>query len=141
MSGVTQGVMGISVDQGQKDELESVRHQLLLLLQRGKRTLPKFRDMPTDWRAQQVINPNDPDQLPFTPNGAWHFIEEQLEQGRPIEAIRLDVPPGKTGYVMLVPVGPNTPDIYIKLQLGSGQVIGRSFHYSTRSSTVAETTE
>jgi len=68
--------------------------------------------------------------LPFTPNGAWHFIEEKLEDECPIEEIELKVPPGSKGYVLLVSGGNNKPDIYIKLQLGSDRVIGRSFHYS-----------
>ena len=32
---------------------------------------------------------------------------------------------------MHVELGPALPKLYIKLQLGSGKVIGRSFHYST----------
>ncbi len=40
----------------------------------------------------------------------------------------LEQPEGKTGYVMKVLLG--TKMVYIKLELGSGKVIGRSFHYS-----------
>ena len=31
---------------------------------------------------------------------------------------------------MKIDLGRNVPRLYIKLQLGSGEVIGRSFHYS-----------
>ena len=34
---------------------------------------------------------------------------------------------------MHIRLGPNEPLLYVKLQLGSGKVIGRSFHYSDRS--------
>ncbi|BBD02447.1 hypothetical protein YGS_C2P0461 [Sphingobium sp. YG1] len=46
-----------------------------------------------------------------------------------METISLAKPAGKTGYVMIVE-GFGGEKIYIKLQLGSGQVIGRSFHIS-----------
>jgi len=66
--------------------------------------------------------------MPFTPAGAWQFIAECLEAGHRIEPMMLEQPEGKTGYVMKVLLG--TKMVYIKLELGSGKVIGRSFHYS-----------
>ena len=30
-------------------------------------------------------------------------------------------------------IEPDRPQLYVKLQLGSGKIIGRSFHYSDRS--------
>jgi hypothetical protein len=86
--------------------------------------------MPYDWRPEQVINPTDGQ--PFTRRGALHFIREQLETRCPIQPVTLDVPYGKTAYEMVFDIGENRPDLYVKLQLGSGFVIGRSFHYSTR---------
>lgn len=77
-----------------------------------------------------VVDPNDADQQVFTEPGAWEFIAEQLEAGRPMLEIKLDTPAGKTGYVVMASGGEKRPDIYVKLQLGSGKVIGRSFHYS-----------
>ena len=41
--------------------------------------------------------------------------------------------PCATGYVMKIDIEPGRPQLYVKLQLGSGQIIGRSFHYSDRS--------
>ena len=68
--------------------------------------------------------------MPFTTNGAWQFIEEKLADGHPLEEVILDTPPGKKGYVMKIELGPNQRKLYIKVQLGCGAVIARSFHYS-----------
>jgi hypothetical protein len=90
--------------------------------------VPYFKDLPTDWRPTQVTNPTGV--LPFTPKTVWHFIQDKLAEGHPIEKVQLNNPAGKTGYVMKISTGKGTPEIYIKLQLGSGYIIGRSFHYS-----------
>ncbi len=84
--------------------------------------------MPCDWRPQQVRDPRSGQC--FTANGAWEFITECLEAGQELEEVMLQNPEGKTAYVMKVDVGAGRPLLYIKLQLGSGAVIGRSFHYS-----------
>jgi hypothetical protein len=111
------------------DDCRDARHQLLSLLEKGKYKLPYFKDMPTDWRPTQVENP-DGDGLPFTPKTVWHFIYDKLAEGHPIERVELDNPAGKIGYVMKIASGNDKPQIYVKLQLGSGCVLGRSFHYS-----------
>ena len=69
--------------------------------------------------------------MQFTHQTCWFFIKEQLDSGCDLEVVELKHPPGKKGYVMIVDPGPDVSDIYIKLQIGSGTVIGRSFHYST----------
>ena len=33
---------------------------------------------------------------------------------------------------MKIDLGRNVPKLYVKLQLGSGKIFGRSFHYSER---------
>lgn len=66
----------------------------------------------------------------FTDTTAWEFIASRLESGHPVETVTLRQPPGATAYVMKIHVEVGQPEIYIKLQLGSGQIIGRSFHYS-----------
>jgi hypothetical protein len=83
---------------------------------------------PRDWRPQQVRHPETRE--PFTLEGAWDFIADCLESGCAVEEITLENPPGKTGYVMLIDIGSDRPLLYVKLELGSGTVIGRSFHYS-----------
>jgi hypothetical protein len=111
-------------------DLGSIRHQLVVLARSRKtRVVEWSREMPTDWRPYQIRNPITGDF--FTQDGAWHFIADLLESGHPIEEIILCQPPGRRAYVMLVELGPKLPKLYIKLQLGSGKVIGRSFHYST----------
>jgi hypothetical protein len=67
----------------------------------------------------------------FTDAGAWEFVVMLLESGHPTEVVELKQPPGRKGYVMKVDGAAGQPKIYIKLQLGSGRVLGRSFHEST----------
>jgi hypothetical protein len=68
--------------------------------------------------------------MAFTEAGAWDYVAEVIEAGHAIEVLTLDTPRGAVAYVLIVPQGPAIPPIYIKVQLGSGCVIGRSFHYS-----------
>ncbi len=100
---------------------EQIRHQLLVLVRRRS---CRVLGWPRDWRPAQVLDPESGE--PFTPEGAWDFIVTLLEGGVEIEEKKLD--DGKTAYVILTPVACRT--LYVKLQLGSGRVIGRSFHYS-----------
>jgi hypothetical protein len=94
---------------------EDVRHQLIKLLERGRLTLPKFSEMPYDWRPEQVINPIDGQ--PFTRRAALHFIREQLESRCPIQPVILDIPYGKTAYEMVFDIEKSRPDLYVKVQL------------------------
>ena len=66
----------------------------------------------------------------FTDAAAWELIASRLEDGHPVEVVELRKPAGATGYVMKIDVEPGQPLLYVKLQLGSGRIIGRSFHYS-----------
>ena len=66
----------------------------------------------------------------FTDSTAWEFIARRLECGEDVEVIELDKPKGAKGYVMTIALQPGVPALYVKLQLGSGKIIGRSFHYS-----------
>ncbi len=84
---------------------------------------------PRDWRPTEVVNPATGE--PFTAWGAWEFIAELLERGHALEEVVLDNPPGKRAYVMRVDLQRDRPQLYIKVQLGSGFIIGRSFHPST----------
>jgi hypothetical protein len=77
----------------------------------------------------------NPDGLLFShyhDDSAWELIASRLEEGHEVETIILDQPPGKTGYVMKIDLHPGRPLLYVKLELGSGVVIGRSFHESER---------
>lgn len=66
----------------------------------------------------------------FTEPGAKEFIVQLLEQGHPMEEVQMHTAPGRTGYVLKAKGWSSEPDIYIKLQLGSGKIICRSFHPS-----------
>lgn len=84
---------------------------------------------PCEWRPQTVIDLRT-GQV-FTDAGAWDFVVENLNSGCQLEEVILDKPPGKTAYVLKLDGGPQRPFIYVKLQAGSGKVIGRSFHYDS----------
>jgi len=112
--------------------IEEARTALLALARKPKQRIVEFTpEMPTEWCPTQVRNP-DPEASGqvFTPSSAWDFIIERLEAGEHIEEVTLKKPPGRTGYVMTIDIGRDVPLLYVKLQLGSGTIIGRSFHYS-----------
>ena len=112
------------VDQG-------TRRQLVALAQRrDTRTSAFSRERPTAWRPTEIRNPDGVLDTHFTDSTAWELIADRLEHGEDVEVIELNKPKGRRGYVMLIDLGPNVPPLYVKLQLGSGQIIGRSFHYS-----------
>lgn len=119
--------MAEAEDQQEDSASRDIRRQLSLLCGRSR---SRVLGWPRDWRPQSVVDPRDRDEQVFTEVGAWEFILELLECGAAIRKIELRNPRGKTGFVILTPGGMRRPDIYIKLQLGSGAVIGRSFHYS-----------
>ncbi len=87
-------------------------------------------ERPTQWQPGQVRNPNGILDQYFTDTSAWAYIVELLKQNHPMEVVQLDKPPNSKGYVMKVDIEPDKPQLYIKLQLGSGTIFGRSFHYS-----------
>jgi hypothetical protein len=110
---------------------DGIRHQLARLARRrGARVTEFRRDRPTDWRPQTVSNPNSLLDPYFTDSGAWELIATTLERGHPVEVVTLRKPPGATGYVMMIDLETDQPPIYVKLQLGAGKIIGRSFHHS-----------
>lgn len=105
-------------------DAEGIRHELLVL---ARRRSARVLGWPRDWKPTQVTNPKTGQ--PFTPVGAWEFIVELLERDIEIETKILDPPEeGKLAHIMQVSLGQRK--LYVKLQLGSGRIIGRSFHYS-----------
>jgi hypothetical protein len=108
--------------------LASVRHQLTVLCKRKRARVVSFSPTrPCDWRPHSVLDPAT--KRPFTSAGAWDFIAEKLELGHPIDEVELDHPPGRRGYVLVITLLDGR-DLYVKLELLSGCVSGRSFHYS-----------
>ena len=112
------------------DVSTEIRHEAAILARRKRARSSDFTlDAPCDWRPETVTNPED--QNPFTPDGAWNFLADRLEdESQIVECIELQKPAGKKAYVMLIPQQ-EYRDIYVKIQLGSGKILGRSFHYST----------
>ncbi len=107
------------------------RHQLVVLARRPRaRSSAPTRSRPTDWRPTTVRNPDGLVDAHFTASTAWELIAERLEAGHEVEVITLRLPPGAKGYVMKIDLGADVPTLYVKLQLGAGRIIGRSFHYS-----------
>lgn len=66
----------------------------------------------------------------FTEAAAWELIAAKLDEGHPVEVVSLRKPAGRRGYVMKISLSGDDRPVYVKLQLQSGKVIGRSFHYS-----------
>ena len=75
-------------------------------------------------------NPNGMLDTYFTEATAWELIASKLEADHPVEVVELQKPAGAKGYVMKIDIEPGQPRLYVKLQLGPGKVIGRSFHDS-----------
>ena len=112
---------------------ETTRHQLGVLARRKNARVTEFTcDRPTDWRPGQVRNPAGVLDTHFTDAAAWELIASRIENGHDLEVVELEKPPGARGYVMKIDLEQGQPQLYIKLQLGSGKIIGRSFHYSER---------
>ena len=110
---------------------EATRRQLVILARRVNARSSEFsRDRPTDWRPNEVHNPDGVLDTHFTSSTAWELIATRLENGEEVEVIELNQPRGAKGYVMLIDLGSDVPDLYVKVQLGAGKIFGRSFHYS-----------
>jgi len=112
-------------------DLNSIRHQLAALAERSKCRVTEFTPQrPTHWSPHTICSPDTG--LPLTDAAAWLIIVDALRNPEvEIEEIELHSPPGKKAYVMRLELHPGETPVYIKLQLGSGKVIGRSFHYCT----------
>ncbi len=85
------------------------------------------RERPTKWHPTSLIHPGHGE--PFTADGCWSFIADAIASGAPVEVITLRLPPGKRGFVIMLQ-GADGAAIYVKLQLLSDVVLGRSFHLS-----------
>jgi len=109
------------------DPHADARNQLATLVRRTKkRIVPRSKERPCDWTPTEVTDPATGQWV--TQAGAWEIVAEKLEQGEALSAITLDHPPGRVGYVMKFRLAEDQPLIYVKLELGSGYVFGRSFH-------------
>jgi hypothetical protein len=106
---------------------DGIRSQIALLCRR-RHCRSIARNLPCRWYPTTVINQSTG--LPYNDGGAFEAIAEAIDRGVPMTTVVLREPPGKTAYEMLIPqIGGRGP-IYVKVQLGAGQVLARSFHYS-----------
>ncbi len=104
---------------------------MITFAQRSRSRISKFSvRRPSDWRPSEVVNPNGGLMSHFTHQTAWEFIASRLAAGEEVKVIELQKPPGKKGYVMNIDLGSALPRLYVKLEMGSSRVFGRSFHYS-----------
>ena len=109
----------------------SIRQQLIILARKPKAQVVTFTQAsPTDWRPESVRKPDGEFETHYTSESAWELIATQLEAGCEVKTINLQKPPGKKAYVMIFDSGEKEREIYVKVQLGAGKIIGRSFHYS-----------
>src|SRR5262245_47693409 len=107
--------------------LEEVRRQLASLARNRRRRYSEWTPgAPCQWQPLQVVSPETG--LPIGVHGAWEFAAQCLEDGCPLTEVVLEKPPGAIAYVMKPALGDR--QLYIKLQLCKGRVLGRSFHYS-----------
>lgn len=83
---------------------------------------------PTKWHPTSCGDPRCGD--PFTVDNCWEFVADAIESGAAVEVIQLRKPHGKRGFVVMLD-GIDGTKIYVKLQLSSDVVLGRSFHAST----------
>jgi len=69
--------------------------------------------------------------MPFTEAEAFEAIADALLDATiEVTVVTLRIPPGKTAYELVIPQPSGCAPIYAKVQLGSGQVLALSFHYS-----------
>ena len=81
---------------------------------------------PAKWYPTTIIDPRSG--KPFTDAGAWDFVAEMLVGDNRVNIQSFDTPPNETAYTMNIPTTAGI--IYIKVRMGKGRIIGRSFHYS-----------
>jgi hypothetical protein len=110
---------------------EAFRKELIRLCRSRScsRIVPRSREMPCHWFPTQVKDPETGDV--FTAVGAWHFVAELLEKGVPMTILKMNKPEGSWAFVIKYYCGNSGTHIYIKVQMYSGTIVGRSFHYST----------
>ncbi|MEM6301293.1 MAG: hypothetical protein AAF749_06095 [Pseudomonadota bacterium] len=111
-----------------EDELAIARREMIALIDNGRTTSRFSKKRPTHWSPYEVICP-ETGQV-FTAFSCWSFVRQLLVDAHPMTVVRLDVPPGAKGFVMKVLGAEGCPEIYIKLQIGQGLLVGRSFHNS-----------
>jgi hypothetical protein len=105
---------------------DNIRNELIRLCSSQRtRDATWTKEAPTKWNPSEAYDPESDE--PYTPAGAWQRIVEELTAGCTLAELIMDKPPGKKGYVFHFQDA-RGERIYVKLQLVSGGVRGRSFH-------------
>jgi hypothetical protein len=108
---------------------DQIRRRLAMLASSRKTRRVSFSaQSPCDWHPAGITDPRT--RVPFTEDGAWEYICGSIRALADIDEVVLKHPAGKKGYVMLLTSATQKLFIYVKLQLLSDCVAGRSFHYS-----------
>lgn len=109
--------------------LALTREELVRLSSSRKtRTTVFTSKTPCEWRPHTVVDPRHA--MYFTDAGAWDFVVDLITDGHELKPITLRAPPGAIAYEILTAGVAGAPKIYIKIQIMSNMVYGRSFHYS-----------
>lgn len=104
----------------------NIRQELIRLSSKATTRRSQFtQGAPTKWKPSDAQDPNTGQ--PYTLDAAWDRVHSELANGCGLSLVNLDKPPGKKGYTFHF-VDAAGRRIYVKLQIGSGFVIGRSFH-------------
>lgn len=108
------------------ESIESIKLKIAeFALDEDKREVGFYPEEPSKWWPESVIDPKS--NVPFTCQGAWEFIADELRKKQTvIEDILLDKPLGKLAHWFVI----NTEQggVYIKVRLTERRIIGRSFH-------------
>lgn len=101
------------------------------LITNCRRSDKRVLGFPRDWSPSRVNNPACKG-FTFTEAGAWEFVADTLASGHPYDLIPLDTPQNALAVVLKIRLTDTDPLLYVKIQIGAGKAIGRSFHYSDR---------
>ena len=114
---------------------ENTRQELIRLCSESRTRRSNWtKERPTKWNPgeaydQEPAEPGEaaPPPAPFTRNGAWARIVQELEGGCVLKLKILDIPKGKKAYELHFRDAMGQR-VYVKLQILSGEVLARSFH-------------
>ncbi|MCJ8322773.1 MAG: hypothetical protein HRU29_01700 [Rhizobiales bacterium] len=107
-----------------------LRKETLIALKKGRWQLGGKR-RPTNW-VPQTVKRSDGFEDYHTHYSARQLLEDELSKGVEVFEMSLDHPPNGTGYYFEIPIKDSVEKLYVKFEIVSGCVIGRSFHISEK---------
>lgn len=112
--------------EGQEANCAGIRQQLIALIKKRKRRTVFTTHRPTEVRPWEILCPESG--LPLAEASMWSQIVRLLESGIPLKRTPIRQPSGEIAWVCRARLAPNSPLIYIKLQILGSRVLLRSFH-------------